>query len=431
MTRTYDPKHERYVDEADVRTELTRVFDLCRECRRCVDLCASFPTLFEMLDHHDEPDAGLLTPAQQDRVVDACYQCKRCTLDCPYVAPDHPSHLDFPRSMLRATAMQHANGIMAVRDRWAAQVLGRTGLVGRLATGAIGNRVANAAPGSMVRRLVAAVTGVSSTRRFPRFARQRFSTWFARRPRISLTGRQGRVTVFPTCLVEFQDVQIGQDLVKVYERNGIECAVTGAGCCGAPWLHSGNVAAFAEVAARNVAILAAEIRAGTDVVVPQPGCSHVIRSDYLDHVGGHDAVLVAEHTHDATSYLLDVHTGEHTSLDTDFDGETVDSISYHAPRHVRAQSGDLDGRDLMKLTGARVRVVGHSAGAGGLWSCRAAHDAVAVPIAEQLGARITAAGDDLVAGDCSLANAAIVERTGRAVSHPLQVLARAYGIAEE
>jgi Fe-S oxidoreductase len=239
------------------------------------------------------------------------------------------------------------------------------------------------------------------------------------------------VTVFPTCLVEFQDVQIGQDLVKVYERNGIECAVTRAGCCGAPWLHSGNVAAFAEVAERNVAVLAAEIRAGTDVVVPQPSCSYVIRHDYLDHVGGADATLVAEHTHDAASYLLEVHTGEHTSIDTDFAGETFDTITYHAPCQRRAQSDGLDSRDLMKLTGARVHVVRQCAGVDGLWSCRATHDDAAVPIAEQLGARIAAAGDDLVAGDCSLANAVIAEQTGRSVSHPLQVLARAYGIAQE
>lgn len=47
--------------------------------------------------------------------------------------------------------------------------------------------------------------------------------------------------MFPTCLVEYQDVQIGKDLVQVYERNGIECTDTEAGCCGAPWLHSGNL----------------------------------------------------------------------------------------------------------------------------------------------------------------------------------------------
>ena len=38
---------------------------------------------------------------------------------------------------------------------------------------------------------------------------------------------------------------------------------------------------------------------------------------------------------------------------------------------------------------------------------------------------------EVVAGDCHLANGAIIEQTGRVPLHPLQVIARAYGIPEE
>ena len=85
MTITYDPKHPKYFDEADVRKEMTRVFDVCHGCRLCFKFCTSFPTLFEMIDHHDDHDAGRLTPAQQDQVVDECFQCKLCYLNCPYI----------------------------------------------------------------------------------------------------------------------------------------------------------------------------------------------------------------------------------------------------------------------------------------------------------------------------------------------------------
>jgi glycerol-3-phosphate dehydrogenase subunit C len=37
----------------------------------------------------------------------------------------------------------------------------------------------------------------------------------------------------------------------------------------------------------------------------------------------------------------------------------------------------------------------------------------------------------LVAGDCQLANVAIDESTGKRPVHPLQVLARAYGVEEK
>ena len=433
MTTTYDPKDPVYFDEADVRDELTRVYDLCHGCRLCFKFCTSFPTLFEMIDKHDDQDAGRLTPAEQDQVVDECFQCKLCYVNCPYIPELHEWNLDFPRLMLRADAMQHANGIKSFRDKATTQMMGRTDLLGTLATstGPIANKVINAEPGSAIRKVVAKTTGVSPVRLLPPYAKQRFSTWFKKRPEINLTKRQGRVTVFPTCLVEYQETDIGKDLVKVYERNGIECSNTDAGCCGAPWLHSGNVKEFTKVAEKNIKTLAAEVRSGTDIVVPQPTCSYIIKKDYLDYVGGPDAELVAEHTYDAAEYLMKVHKGDDTSLDTDFRGDTVESITYHTPCHLRAQNIGFKSRDLMKLTGAKVKLVQQCSGIDGMWGFRAGNENISVPIAKKLGDQITKAGGDVVAGDCHLANTAIVEQTGRTPQHPVQVMARAYGIAEE
>jgi glycerol-3-phosphate dehydrogenase subunit C len=433
MTTTYDPTHPLYFDESDVRGELSRVFDLCHGCRRCVGLCTSFPTLFEMIDQHDEQRAGWLTPSQQDQVVDECFQCKLCYVNCPYVPELHEWDLDFPRLMLRADAMQLATGVTSPRDKATTRVMGRTDLVGTLATamGPVINKIVGAEPGSPLRKVLATATGVSSIRLLPPYAKQRFSTWFENRPKISLNRRQGRVTVFPTCLVEYQDVDIGKDLIKVYERNGIECSNTDAGCCGAPWLHSGNVKQFTKIAEKNIQTLADEVRAGTDIVVPQPTCSYIIKKDYLDYVGGPDAELVAEHTYDAVEYLMQVHRADETVLDTDFTGEAVASITYHTPCRLRAQNVGFTSRDLMRLTGAEVTLVQQCSGVGSMWGLRAGNEDISVPIAEKLGAQIDQAGGDIVAGDCHLANTAIAEQTGRTCQHPLQVMARAYGIAQE
>ena len=50
MTITYDPTHPEYYNEADLRAEMTRVYDLCHGCRLCYNLCPAFPSLFEMID---------------------------------------------------------------------------------------------------------------------------------------------------------------------------------------------------------------------------------------------------------------------------------------------------------------------------------------------------------------------------------------------
>jgi glycerol-3-phosphate dehydrogenase subunit C len=434
VTITYDPKSPKYFDEADVRQEMTRVFDLCHGCRLCFKFCTSFPTLFEMIDRHTDQDAGRLTPAQQDQVVDECFQCKLCYINCPYIPGLHEWAIDFPRLMLRADAMRHANGQVSIRSRVTNTVMGHTDLLGKAATlrSPVANKVLAAKQGSVVRKVMEKVTGVSSVRMLTPYARQRFTTWFKRRPRVRIAKRQGRVAVFPTCLVEYQQPSIGHDLVKVYERNGIECTLAdGATCCGAPWLHSGDVEQFTKVAKKNVKALAASVRRGSDIVVPQPTCGYVLKKDYVDYVGGADAQLVADHTYDAAEYLMKVHKADGTALDTDFKGRVPATVTYHTPCHLRAQNIGLKSRDLIKLTGAKVTLVQQCSGIDGMWGLRAENAGISVPIAQRLADQIRSANGEVVAGDCHLANTAITEQTGEKPLHPLQLIARAYGISEE
>ena len=70
-------------------------------------------------------------------------------------------------------------------------------------------------------------------------------------------------------------------------------------------------------------------------------------------------------------------------------------------------------------------------GIDGMWGLRAENAAISVPIAKKLGDEILRANGEVVAGDCHLANTAITEQTGTVPQHPLQVVARAYGISVE
>jgi Fe-S oxidoreductase len=330
--------------------------------------------------------------------------------------------------------MRLANDQGPLRKRITTQVMGHTDAAGKLATSVstISNLVINAKPGSAVRKAVEKTTGVSSVRLLPPYAKQRFSTWFKKRAKPVLAKKQGSVAVFPTCLVEYQQPGVGHDLVKVYERNGVECSlVDGAGCCGAPYLHSGDMDGFTKVAAKQVKVLADAVREGKDIVVPQPTCGYILKKDYVDYVGGPDAELVAAHTFDSSEYLMNLHKAEGTELDTNFTGEIAETISYHIPCHLKAQNIGLRSRDLMKLTGAKIKLIDQCSGIDGMWGFKAGNEQFSVPVAKKLADKITAAESEVVAGDCHLANTAIVEQTGQAAQHPLQVVARAYGIPEE
>jgi len=434
MTTIYDPHHPLYLDEADTRQELQRVHDLCHGCRLCLNFCPSFPTLFSYIDAHEDQDSGRMTPAQQDHVADECFQCKLCFVMCPYTPELHERALDFPRLMLRTHAMRHANGQVPVRDKLTTAVMGHTDVLGKVATrsGVISNLVMSAKPGSLIRKFVEKTAGISSVRMLPPFAKQRFTTWFVKRPIIRLTKSQGDAAIFPTCLVEYQEPRIGHDMVKVYEHNGISCSLASStNCCGAPYLHSGDMDTFTKVAAKNVLALVKDVRAGKDIVVPQPTCSYILKKDYVDYVGGPDAKLVSEHTYDAAEYLIKIHNTEGKSLDTDFKGAIPKSVTYHTPCHLRAQNIGLKSRDLLKLTGAKIKLVQQCSGIDGMWGLRAENAHLSMPIAEKLGKMIAEADGDVVTGDCHLANTAINEQTGNKPVHPLQVVARAYGFQEE
>ena len=47
---TIDWQAESFYNKDDLYNEMERVFDICHGCRRCVSLCDSFPTLFDLVD---------------------------------------------------------------------------------------------------------------------------------------------------------------------------------------------------------------------------------------------------------------------------------------------------------------------------------------------------------------------------------------------
>ncbi|HZF20817.1 MAG TPA: 4Fe-4S dicluster domain-containing protein, partial [Burkholderiales bacterium] len=97
-----DWKNPAFYDEAACEGEMERVFDICHGCRRCVSLCQSFPTLFDLVDATTEGEVHAVDKKDFAKVVDQCYLCDLCYMTkCPYVPP-HPWNVDFPHVMLRA-----------------------------------------------------------------------------------------------------------------------------------------------------------------------------------------------------------------------------------------------------------------------------------------------------------------------------------------
>jgi len=423
----YDPLAPDFYDPTGARAERDRTFHICSDCRVCVKLCPSFRSLFEMIDdlggteHVEE-----LTDVQHKRVVDECYQCKLCYVICPYT-PDHGQEwrIDFPQLMLRSLAIQGRQGA----ESRSARLLARTDLQGKVATrlAPIVNASTKIKP---ARVAMEKVTGIARDRLLPTFSRVRFSKWFRRRVAAADAPR-GRVALFPTCLVEYQQPEIGKAMVGVFERNGYGCELpAGQVCCGMPWLDAGDTEKFREHAQRNVEALLPAVEAGMKVVVPQPTCAYTLKDEVPAFLGTDAARKVAAATFEASEFLVNEHRAGN-KLDTNFDGTTYDSIVWHAACHYRAQQMGPKSMQLLQLTGAKVQMVERCAAIDGTWGLRAENIQLAKRVARPLMDRVRESDADLVAGDCQLANVAITEDAGRKPVHPMQVMARAYGIEEE
>ena len=101
-----DWKSPEFWDQAKAEKELERIFDICHGCRRCVSLCTTFPTLFDLVDDSTTMEVDGVKKEDYGKVVDQCYLCDLCYMTkCPYVPP-HPWNVDFPHVMLRAKAIK-------------------------------------------------------------------------------------------------------------------------------------------------------------------------------------------------------------------------------------------------------------------------------------------------------------------------------------
>jgi glycerol-3-phosphate dehydrogenase subunit C len=239
---------------------------------------------------------------------------------------------------------------------------------------------------------------------------------------------RGRVALFATCSVEFNDPATGKAAVAVLEQNGIDVSVPAQRCCGMPYLDGGAVRDAKRLIALNAKSLAEAVREGREIVVPGPTCSYMLKQEYPWLDGSEDANLVAGHTRDLFEYLAGLHA--EGRLDTRFP-KAPGTIAYQMPCHLRAQNLGTKSADVLRLTGARVETVERCSAVDGTWGMKKEYFELSMKLAQPLFQAIEAVGPDRVATDCPLAALQINQGTGRAAQHPIRILAEAYGLSVE
>ncbi|HEV8017425.1 MAG TPA: heterodisulfide reductase-related iron-sulfur binding cluster [Steroidobacteraceae bacterium] len=432
---------EAFYDSGALEKELERVFDICHGCRRCFSLCNAFPTLFDAVDATAEGEVAALDRKVFWEVVDNCYLCDMCFMTkCPYVPP-HPFNVDFPHLMLRAKAVR----VRATGLKLSERVLAATDTVGRLAGIPVVVEAVNALNTTRVgRALLEKTLGVDRTAPLPvyhaRSARRRLAALGTVRQGVrdeesdaprTTAGTTGKVALFTTCYGNRNEPELDEDLVAVFEHNGIEMALLGAErCCGMPRLELGDLAGVAKLKEANIPQLAAAVAAGYDIVAPVPSCVLMFKQE-LPLMYPEDAQVrqVARRVFDPFEYLMLRHAAG--ALRTDFT-TPLGKVSYHVPCHLRVQNIGLKTRDVLRLVpGTTVEAIERCSGHNGTYGLKARFRAASVRIGRPVVQRVAAGQCDHYASDCPMAGHQIESGLagGRAPEHPLRLLRRAYGIA--
>ena len=421
-----------FLNETSLFKELERVFDICHGCRRCFSLCQSFPTLFDAVDASPTGEVDGVPHAAFWPVVDNCYLCDMCYMTkCPYVPP-HPWNVDFPHLMLRAKALKHSEGRTPTRDK----ILSATDRVGSLAGIPVVAEIVNAVNHSKLgRALLAKTLGVHPDAPVPRYESRTFRDREAARAKPTLTviateETRGRVALFATCYGNRNEPQLNEDLVAVFEHNGIPIELaTLEKCCGMPKLELGDLKAVETLKEVNIPVLAALVDQGVDLVAVIPSCVLMFKQE-LPLLFPDDANVrkVAEHFYDPFEYLMLRHKAGR--LATDFKA-ALGKVAYHVPCHLRVQNLGLKTRDLLKLVpGTTLEVIERCSGHNGTYAVKVEFHAASVKIGKPVVDRVAKSGAVQHSSDCPMAGQQISGGLAdhRPPVHPLTLLRQAYGL---
>ena len=426
-----DWKNPEFYDEENLFEELERVYDICHGCRRCVSLCNSFPTLFDLIDESETFEIDGVDKKDFWNVVDHCYLCDLCYLTkCPYVPP-HEWNIDFPHLMLRAKAVKHQKGEVKTRDK----ILSATDTVGNLAGIPVVSKIVNAAnKNAVVRKGMEKVLGVHPDAKIPDYhsnsARKRLANHRSGHQAEVVGRTTGKVALYATCYGNRNEPHIVEDLVHVLEHNKIPVTlVEKEECCGMPKLELGDLKAVEKAKDANIPVLAKMIDQGFDIIAPVPSCVLMYKQELpLMFPGDEQVQKVMQHIFDPFEYLMLRHKEDKLNLDFK---KSLGKVSYHAACHLRVQKIGLKTRELLELIqDTSLDVIERCSGHDGTYAVKSEYHDISMKICRPVVTKVQKAESDYYSSDCPMAGHQIANgmKDDSEPHHPLTLLRIAYGL---
>jgi glycerol-3-phosphate dehydrogenase subunit C len=424
-----------FYDEAAFDKEFRRVADICHSCRRCFNLCDSFPTLFDRIDESESELVEDLTAKDIKDTVDGCTLCDMCFLTkCPYVPP-HEFNVDFPHLMLRYRAIEHRKGKTAFADTQLVKT-DRNGTLARPVAGIV--NWATDKKNKNVRTLINTLGDIHPEAELPKF-NTRTLKQRAKAPReiakdAPAYGKR-KLAVYATCFSNYNKPEIGEAALAVLARNGIDAQVVYPACCGMPELEQGNLDKVAANARKVAGALRPLVDDGYTIMGLVPSCSLMLKFEWpLILPDDDDVRALSAATMDFDEFLIDVSKKEGLAEGL---APVKGGVTLHLSCHSRAQNIGQKSTELLKLIpDTELTVIERCSGHGGTWGIKKEHHETAIKIGKPVARKALEVHNAFVVSTCPLACDHI--RTGVDVLedgaaparswHPIEIFAKAYGL---
>jgi glycerol-3-phosphate dehydrogenase subunit C len=433
-----DWKGADYYNEDAALHEMERIFDICHGCRRCVSLCGSFPTLFDLVDESKTMEVDGVDKKDYWKVVDQCYLCDLCYMTkCPYVPP-HEWNVDFPHTMLRAKAIKFKKGEVGFGDK----LLASTDVHGQLAGIPIVVQAVNAVNRTVLARgLLEDTLGVDKNAWLPTLATRKFRSGTPKSKSFPVRDgakTPGKVAIYATCYVNYNDPGIGLDLLKLLDHNEIPYVlVAKEKCCGMPKLELGDLESVNRSKEANIPVLTRYAREGYAILAAVPSCTLMFKQEIpLMYPADADVAMVKEAIWDPFEYFMARKRDGLLKLEFPV---PLGKISYQIPCHGRVQNIGKKTEEMLKMVpGTSVQTHERCSGHAGTFGVKKATHQQALKIGKPLFKAMANHKDgglpDVISSDCPLGGHHIaqgfeINQLGAPPQkHPLTLIRQAYGL---
>jgi glycerol-3-phosphate dehydrogenase subunit C len=437
-----DWRNPDFTDPVKLDAEMRRVFDICHGCRRCFNLCDSFPRLFDMIDASPSEELDGVPGEKFTGVTEACTLCDMCFMTkCPYVPP-HPFQLDFPHLMLRHRVAQAKAG----KSDFTARQLAEMDRNGRLAV-PVAPLVnwASDEHNKLTRPVMEAVTGIDRNAPLPKFARRTFMKQEKETPpavnaSAPAYGKR-KAAIFATCFVNYNKPDTGMAARAVLNHLGVETRAVYTGCCGMPFLEQAEMEKVAAQAKKVSAELVKLVDEGYDIIAPTASCGLMLKFEWALVVPDDENVKrLSKAVFDIDEYVVDIAKKEGLPKDLK---SLPEGITVHLACHARAQNMGPKAAEMLKLIPeTRVDVIERCSGHGGTFGVVKETRQPALKTGRPVFRTAAGQNHGHIASDCPLAAQHILhnvkalndkdgkETNAKEPEHPIQILARAFGLVE-